>query len=131
MDKYNPKNVKEYTEYKAKVAMSKQTEDLMAKMLPDDKIEMPTWGVHFPGFVKALTERLHIGQIDYGDKSFSKDLQVLLVELEQEVLDAAVYSFVTWTRIESLKSAIRTILGGADELGDVLVRDSKERSDRE
>lgn len=99
---------------------------------PDNMHEAPEWVEHFPNFIKILTERLKQGHIDYGNKSFSKDPLALIEEVQEELLDIANLSFITYVRIAKIKSAIRTTIGGLHgELGDILGRYTEKRSERE
>jgi hypothetical protein len=121
-------SVENYIKNKAKIAADKKTEVLMSKMIPEEERE---WIKNFPEFIKAMTERMKLGHKDYGDVNFSNDILSLLDEMCDEMLDTAVYAYITRCRILTIKSTIRTVLGGAHELGDVLGEHIERRSSRE
>jgi hypothetical protein len=56
-------------------------------------------------FIRALTQRLDAGAQAYGDCSFSRSPDALLVELEQEALDLAGWGYILWSRIQRARAA--------------------------
>lgn len=62
----------------------------------------PTWGQ----FASDVGARLDQGAREYGDRSFSKDPRVLVMEIEEELLDVAGWAFILWTRIRALRDAV-------------------------
>ena len=53
----------------------------------------------FEDFVERLSRRLEQGERVYCNRSFNKDLDILLDELEEELYDQAVWAFIAWTRL--------------------------------
>jgi len=64
------------------------------------------WGA----FTAAVAARLEKGREVYGDRSFSRAPAALAGEVAEELLDVAAWSFILWTRLESIRRA----LGGGD-----------------
>jgi len=56
----------------------------------------------WPGFVEAAADRLRQGRVVYGDRSFFHEPDRLVREIEEELLDVAVWAFILWTRIRHL-----------------------------
>lgn len=91
--------------------------------------DFPTWALHYPNFIRASTNKLKTGHIEYGDKSWSKDPLALIQEMKEELVDQSNWAMISWVRLCTLESEIRTTLGGLhSELGDILGRYTKERS---
>lgn len=59
---------------------------------------------HFAGRVK---QRLKRGARQYGNRSFSKDPEELLRELQQEALDLAGWGFILFVRLKRAEQALR------------------------
>lgn len=77
-------------------------------------------------FFKRIKERLDAGGIEYENRSFSKPLETLLVEIEEEIVDTAAWSFIAWTRLRAIMRKLpeepRRVGSGAaqsDEVYDV------------
>jgi hypothetical protein len=47
------------------------------------------------------------GRIEYGDRSFSRDPDALLAEIQQEALDLCNWGYVAWHRVERMRRALR------------------------
>jgi hypothetical protein len=62
-------------------------------------------------FVRKMQQRLAQGALDYGNRSFRLAPTALLNEIEEEIVDVAVWSFILWTRLASLEKR----LGGRDD----------------
>src|SRR5262245_19946883 len=62
---------------------------------------------HWPTFAERVRERSEAGRQAYGDRSFSKDPDELLAELQQEALDLAGWGYVLFARIERAREALR------------------------
>ncbi len=54
----------------------------------------------FDKFIKLMKQGIEIGQQKYGDKGLFGDSQLRM--LQEEVRDQAVYSFLTWLKVELL-----------------------------
>lgn len=57
-------------------------------------------------FITQIHHRLDIGEHEYGDHSFSKQLDVLLQEIHDEICDIVGWSFVLSTRIQRIRDAL-------------------------
>lgn len=64
-------------------------------------------GMMLRKFEKAFQQRLAKGEVEYENKSFSEDPYYLFCELQEECADQAVWGFVSWCRLETMKQAIR------------------------
>lgn len=60
----------------------------------------------FPGFVKAVRQRLEAGRVEYGDRSFARAPSDLIGELQQEALDLAGWGFVLFERLRAMQEAL-------------------------
>lgn len=58
-------------------------------------------------FLSRVEERLKEGQIQYGNKSFTKNPDALLNELQQEVEDIAGWGVILWIRLEAMREQVR------------------------
>lgn len=58
-------------------------------------------------FISQARERMEQGRIEYGDRSFSRDPDALLAEIQQEALDLCNWGFVAWHRVERMRAALR------------------------
>lgn len=63
----------------------------------------------YPEFCAAIEKRLHVGAVDYGDKSFDLDSPTVMEEIEQEILDINGWSFILWVRSRRVKEALRQL----------------------
>lgn len=64
---------------------------------------------YFHSFVDQVRERLKTGAKTYGEKSFTRSVNDLLVELEEGALDLAGWSFVLWVKLRRLEKAAKEI----------------------
>jgi hypothetical protein len=69
------------------------TRDSRPKDSPADPLS------RWPAFVAAVRARLDIGQREYGDRSFSRSVEELTKEIEEELLDVTAWSYILWTQI--------------------------------
>ena len=60
------------------------------------------WGA----FLAKVYRRLEAGRETYQDRSFTRPPAELAVEIEQEILDLAAWSFILWTRLQPIKDRI-------------------------
>ena len=60
----------------------------------------------FHAFVDRMADRLMMGAITYGNRSFSKNPEELLREVLEEIVDQAAWSFIAFTRVVQLLRAI-------------------------
>lgn len=58
-------------------------------------------------FLSRVEERLKEGQRQYGDRSYTKNPDVLLNELQQEVEDIAGWGVILWIRLEAMRTQVR------------------------
>ncbi|MCK9604156.1 MAG: hypothetical protein M0R66_07350 [Candidatus Omnitrophica bacterium] len=72
-------------------------ETLWAAALPRDPLE------GWPAFQAAARRRLEAGRSVYGDRSFALELPEGLAEILEELLDAAAWSFIAWSRLTRLR----------------------------
>mgnify|MGYP003145365947 CR=1 FL=1 len=56
----------------------------------------------FAEFQCACRERMAQGAIEYGDASFGAEPEELRREIEEELLDVAVWSWILWCRVRGL-----------------------------
>lgn len=57
----------------------------------------------WPSFMDGVSARLEAGRAAYGDRSFTLPPERLTVEVEEELLDVAAWSFILWTRVRGLR----------------------------
>jgi len=69
----------------------------------------------WPAFARQVRARLRAGRATYGDRSFSREPDALLVELQQEALDLAGWGFVLFARIERAREALATVESRGDD----------------
>jgi hypothetical protein len=69
-------------------------------------------------FFARVTERMHAGQRQYGDRSWSRSPDALLDEIQQELEDVAGWSIVLWSRLQSARLALlqQQSVGGDDDV---------------
>lgn len=60
----------------------------------------------WPEYTAEVFARLEMGKRTYGDDSFERPLERLLVEIQQELMDVCGWSFIMWSRIEAMKERI-------------------------
>jgi hypothetical protein len=58
----------------------------------------------WPEFTGEVHARLDMGKRIYGDDSFERPLERLLVEIQQELMDVCGWSFIMWSRLEKMKA---------------------------
>jgi hypothetical protein len=63
----------------------------------------PAYKQHWTEFVEEMEARLAQGYKEYGDASFGRDPSELKQEIEEEILDWAVWSYILWTRVRKLE----------------------------
>ncbi len=68
-------------------------------------------------FVTHFRNRLEIGAVEYGNKSFGKPAPVLQREILEELEDYAVWSFILWTKVRKLSQGIAAITDEAQNGG--------------
>jgi hypothetical protein len=56
-------------------------------------------------FFRQLVDRLEVGRIAYGDRSFELPPAALIAELQLEALDLAGWGYILWERLERMKAA--------------------------
>ena len=61
----------------------------------------------WPAFASEVRARLEAGRAAYGDKSFHREPDALLAELQQEALDLAGWGFILFQRLERAREALR------------------------
>lgn len=60
----------------------------------------------FEAFISAARSRLERGHAEYGGRSFDAHPSELVREIQEELLDQAMWSFILWRRMERLRIAI-------------------------
>jgi len=68
----------------------------------------------FPAFMEQVRARMEKGAAAYGDASFSRPPEELSREIAEELLDVCGWSFILWTRIETLRHRTAAIEADAD-----------------
>ncbi len=63
----------------------------------------------WPIYAEAVLAKLDKGAADYGDASLDADSGKLLDEIEAELLDVNGWSFLLWSRIQSLRVKLKAI----------------------
>ena len=63
----------------------------------------------WPRFVESAAARLQQGRVAYGDRSFFHEPDRLVREIEEELLDVAVWAFILWTRMRRLPVVTRGV----------------------
>jgi hypothetical protein len=61
------------------------------------------WQDDFVGWIDHCYDRLGEGQREYGDASFNAPTDDLFLEIQEELLDVANWSFILYRKIELLK----------------------------
>jgi hypothetical protein len=77
----------------------------MSKLVKDAK-NYEGWRDDYDVFLTKLDEKVAAGAVKYGNASFSLPVQRTLDEIELELLDICGWSFITWTRLQTLKKAL-------------------------
>lgn len=72
------------------------------------------WRTLWPKFCEKLESRLEKGHREYGDGSFDRSLSSLLEEVEEEIMDQILWSFIGWSRLESLRGQVEKLEGRLD-----------------
>lgn len=62
----------------------------------------------WPAFVEHAGRRLQAGRRTYRDRSFSRPLQELVGEVEEELLDVAGWAYILWRRVHTLRGKVGT-----------------------
>lgn len=57
-------------------------------------------------FIERLDSRMKKGADEYQNKSFSKDISWLLVEVEEELLDICGWGYIAWLRLQKMQGAL-------------------------
>ena len=65
----------------------------------------------WPEFSALARTRMVRGIPVYGDATFKKSLDAILVDIEEELLDWANYSFMAWCRVRETRNLIRSKVG--------------------
>lgn len=76
----------------------------------------PRWKDEWPPWITRLEKRCRQGHREYGDKSFERPLFSLLEEVEEELLDQAIWSFIGWTTLHRLRERVRLLEDKLDEV---------------
>ena len=63
----------------------------------------------WPVFVEAVHARLANGAATYGDSSFTRDLDSLVTEIQQELMDVCGWSAIQWSRLEEVRGKVREL----------------------
>lgn len=61
---------------------------------------------HLDRFIERITARIEKGQEEYGNRSFDKPLDALSNEVLEELEDTALWSFIIWVRVQSLRQRL-------------------------
>jgi len=69
----------------------------------------PRYKLLWLDFLEKLENRLEKGHREYGDGSFDKPLLSLVDEVEEEIMDQILWSFIGWSRLESLRGRIKEL----------------------
>lgn len=88
-----------------------ETKQRVTAPLPAGRDPLDSW----PRFAAAVRERLEAGRAAYGDESFVRAPDALLVELQQEALDLAGWGFVLHERIAKMRTALAAVSILADD----------------
>jgi len=70
----------------------------------------------FLDFAACVCERMHKGQLKYGDRSFSARPSQLIRELEQEALDLAGWGYILWCRLRQMQAALERAANVSKEI---------------
>jgi len=62
---------------------------------------------HFKKFVKLLDAKMKKGFLQYGDKSFDREPEDLIGELQQEVIDISGWGMILFHRLEEMKLKLK------------------------
>jgi len=54
-------------------------------------------------FFRRVRERMDVGRVEYGDRSFASDPLSLVNEIQEEILDIAGWSYVLYCRMERVR----------------------------
>lgn len=60
----------------------------------------------FQSFVEQVRTRLQKGARQYGDRSFTRPVPELVGEIQEELADVCGWSFILWTRLQSMRSVL-------------------------
>lgn len=74
---------------------------------PDPPETDPDSGTVFDEFVSKLWKRMERGEHVYEGRSWSKDPDKLLDEIEQELLDVCGWGVLLWSRIRAMRDAVK------------------------
>ena len=75
----------------------------------------PLWKELWPPIRRKLEHRMAVGHREYGDRSFSRPVFALLNEVEEELMDQMVWSFIAITRLGRLRDQVRELEERLDE----------------
>jgi hypothetical protein len=62
----------------------------------------------FRAFTDRMRDRLALGEARYGNTTFAKSPLEIAAEIEPEIVDAAAYCFMLWSRVERLRTRIHS-----------------------
>lgn len=77
----------------------------METITPKSDAALQQW----PAFASEIYARLDMGKRTYGDDSFERPAERLIVEIQQELMDVCGWSFILWHRLESLKALVASL----------------------
>ena len=60
----------------------------------------------FRAFSAAVAARLEEGEKLYADRSFRREPEALVGEVEEELLDVCAWSFILWCRMQAVRGVI-------------------------
>lgn len=75
----------------------------------------PKWKKLWPPVRDKLEARMVAGHLEYGDRSFERSVWGLLDEVEEELLDQIIWSFIDITRVSALRDRIKELEESLDE----------------
>ena len=64
------------------------------------------WDTEYHDFIKEAEARMKDGAKEYGNQSFTRDPQLLLGEIEEELMDVANWSFILYCRLQKMRQAL-------------------------
>ena len=77
----------------------------MESITPKSDAALAQW----PEFADEIYARLNMGRRTYGDDSFDRPLERLVIEIQQELMDVCGWSFIMWRRLEEMKARIASL----------------------
>jgi len=62
--------------------------------------------LHYPDFAERVRAKLARGSVVFENRSFSKSPVDLAAEIQDELIDICGWSFVLWSRLETMRVAL-------------------------